>query len=201
MMKNLFFLTVAVALTAVFAGCNKNMDAPEVGVTINGVTWATRNVDAPGKFANNPQDAGMFYQWNRKKGWPVTGTVTGWPTTPASGTTWATANDPCPTGWRVPTKAELEALVAAGTAFGTYDGVNGVYAGSAPDRIFLPLSGSRFSLDGRIIYIGDAGAYWSSIQFDGSTAGALESFLSGNFVAVFDDTNKLYGFSIRCVKK
>ena len=199
-MKNLFFLTVAVALTAVFAGCNKNMDAPEVGVTINGVTWATRNVDAPGKFANNPQDAGMFYQWNRKKGWPVTGTVTGWPTTPASGTTWATANDPCPTGWRVPTKSELAALVAAGTTFGTYNGVNGLYAGSAPDRIFLPLPGERSPASGAIDGIGKAGIYWSSTQFNDGCAGALEFYLPGSSVRIYDDLNKLCGFSIRCVK-
>ncbi|MDR1808976.1 MAG: hypothetical protein LBR34_01040, partial [Prevotella sp.] len=39
------------------------------GVVINGVCWATRNVDAPGTFAETPESAGMFYQWNRSLGW------------------------------------------------------------------------------------------------------------------------------------
>ena len=42
--------------------------APTDGVVINGVRWATRNVDKPGTFAANPEDAGMLYQWNRKVG-------------------------------------------------------------------------------------------------------------------------------------
>ncbi|GHV11860.1 hypothetical protein FACS1894162_7590 [Bacteroidia bacterium] len=29
------------------------------GIEINGVTWATRNVDSPGNFATNPEDTGM----------------------------------------------------------------------------------------------------------------------------------------------
>ena len=38
----------------------------DAGVVINGITWATRNVDEPGKFAARPEDAGMYYQWNSK---------------------------------------------------------------------------------------------------------------------------------------
>ena len=41
-------------------------------VIINGVKWATCNVDAPGTFAAAPESAGMFYQWNRKIGWSAT---------------------------------------------------------------------------------------------------------------------------------
>ena len=39
------------------------------GVLINGVRWATRNVDAPGTFTTAPENAGMLYQWNRRVGW------------------------------------------------------------------------------------------------------------------------------------
>ena len=34
------------------------------GVVIDGIRWATRNVDTPGTFANAPSEAGMFYQFN-----------------------------------------------------------------------------------------------------------------------------------------
>jgi hypothetical protein len=38
-------------------------------VVIDGVKWATCNVDSPDTFASDPQSAGMFYQWNRFTGW------------------------------------------------------------------------------------------------------------------------------------
>ncbi|MCL2328610.1 MAG: hypothetical protein FWC39_08890, partial [Bacteroidetes bacterium] len=83
----------------------------DTGVVINGVKWATRNVDAFGTFAATPESAGMFYQWNRPQAWNATDTiVTGWDNTLPTGTTWEKANDPCPTGWRVPTLEEQESL-------------------------------------------------------------------------------------------
>jgi hypothetical protein len=54
------------------------------GVLINGVIWATSNVDAPGTFAKNPEDTGMFYQWNRKIGWSTSDPMTN----SDGGTTW-----------------------------------------------------------------------------------------------------------------
>ena len=93
-------------------------------VLINGVRWATRNVDAPGTFAASPESAGMFYQWNRRKAWAATGEkVPGWPpnwdgwegwswnhTNPGA-TTWEVSNDPSPAGYRVPTYAEILSLI------------------------------------------------------------------------------------------
>ncbi|MDR1809513.1 MAG: hypothetical protein LBR34_03800, partial [Prevotella sp.] len=64
--------------TFIAAGCSKDDDdnggtttstTTDPGVVINGVRWATRNVDAPGTFAATPESAGMFYQWNRSLGW------------------------------------------------------------------------------------------------------------------------------------
>jgi len=58
------------------------------GVTINGVTWATRNVNAPGTFAEKGSDAGMLYQWNRRIGWSSTKPLTSSP----SGHSWNSSN-------------------------------------------------------------------------------------------------------------
>ena len=119
------------------------------GVTINGVRWATRNVDSFGTFAAAPEDFGMFYQWGRSQAWPSTGMVVGWNSTapPYEGAeaviTWASEYDPCPTGWRVPTGAELRGLVAAGSTWATRNGVNGHLFGTAPNQIFLPAAGLR----------------------------------------------------------
>ena len=125
MRKSKIFLGVALLSTGIFTACepkepsgngnnnnnNNNTSTTDVGVVINGVTWATRNVDKPNTFAAKPESTGCFYQWNRPTAWAATGDVTGWNNTYPEGTTWATANDPCPAGWRVPTRAEIESLL------------------------------------------------------------------------------------------
>jgi len=137
-MKKIFFsfwlLLALGTVTVVFNSCSKNDDPKQdtltvdKGVVINGVKWATRNVAAPGFFAANPEDPGMFYQWNRKKAWPVTGAVTGWDSSYPTGTTWEQANDPSPAGWRVPTFAEIQSLLDTtyvSNGWTTENGVNG----------------------------------------------------------------------------
>ena len=79
----------------------------ETGVVINGVMWATRNVDSVGIFAENSGSLGMSYQWNRKKPCYVKGKVTDWDAI----ATWEAVNDPCPDGWRVPTRTEIGKLL------------------------------------------------------------------------------------------
>jgi hypothetical protein len=38
----------------------------EEGVVINGICWATRNLDVGGVFVANPEYYGALYQWGRK---------------------------------------------------------------------------------------------------------------------------------------
>ena len=114
----------------------------EQGVVVNGVRWATRNVDTPGTFAQNPESFGRLYQWNRRSAWNVRySTVLGWNSSTPTGTSWTFLNDPCPPGWRVPTRAELQRLVDAGSTWTTRNGVNGRLFGAAPNQIFLPAAG------------------------------------------------------------
>ena len=63
-------------------------------VLINGVYWASRNVAAPGTFAASPEDAGYFYQWNNKEGWPATGAASG-SSRVLHGGSWGTNADDC----------------------------------------------------------------------------------------------------------
>jgi len=171
------------------------------GVVINGVRWATRNVDAPGIFAQNPESLGMFYQWNRRTGWAATGNVSGWNSSTPAGTTWTSANDPCPQGWRVPTETELRTLINANFVTSQWATVNGVNGHRFTDRntgnnIFLPAVGSRYSGHGTLYHAGSIGCYWSSTQFNSSNAYYLY-FYSGN--ARVNYNNRAYGFSVRCV--
>jgi uncharacterized protein (TIGR02145 family) len=143
-------------------------------VLINGVKWATRNVAAPGTFATNAYDAGDFYQWNSKVGWPSTGTVTGWNrswtggyTNPSSTDTWTSANDPSPAGYRVPTYAEIQTLLDTTKVTHTWTTQNSINGEKFTDKttgnsLFLPALGYRYGDDGTLINVGSNGFCWSS---------------------------------------
>lgn len=165
------------------------------GVVINGVTWATRNVDKPGTFAANPEEAGMFYQWNRKIGWSTIDPLinsdggTTWDSSSPEGNTWEKVNDPCPPGWRVPTVTELESLVKAGSQWTTINGKKGRVFGNDDNSIFLPAAGFRF--DGSLYLSGSGGCYWNSTNV------RCLNFHSGAVGVVSNDRD--FGFSVRCV--
>ena len=109
------------------------------GVFINGVRWATRNVDRPGMFAPTPESLGSFFQWNSgitEQGWS-------WE--------WERENDPCPQGWRIPTRTELHSLSNASHYWNGWR--PGFVVGTAPHQIFLPQERSILS---------SATCYWSN---------------------------------------
>lgn len=86
-------------------------------VLINGLIWINRNVGKPGTFTDEIDDIGYCYQFNRKEGWvggkanpDFVAAVNSY--VPSEGDDWVTsawtdANNPCPTGWRVPTGQEV----------------------------------------------------------------------------------------------
>ena len=177
----------------------------EVGVVINGIRWATRNVDAPGTFADNPEDAGMFYQWNRRIGWSSTDPMTDsngntvWNSSIPAGTAWTQANDPCPAGWRVPTHQELISLRDAGHEWVSNwndTGINGRLFGTAPNQIFLPAAGDRRSTTGELLLVGSFGSYWTSTRYADYTA--QSSWFGSGGVGV-GWAWRASGFSVRCV--
>jgi uncharacterized protein (TIGR02145 family) len=175
----------------------------EKGVEINGVVWAPRNVGAPGTFIDKPEDAGMFYQWNRRTGWsstnPMVNSSSGvaWDTSISTATTWERMNDPCPNGWRIPTRAELNSLMGSENKWTDRNNVNGRLFGTAPNRIFLPAAGARSSLDGRLGSVNAWGFYWSRDGFfPADAAWCLTSSLGS---IAFGHWRKAEGISIRCV--
>jgi hypothetical protein len=82
---------------------------------IAGNKWCNTNLtlDSNGNptFVNRPDGTGYIWQFNRKKGWPPTGSVTGWPTSYLPHGDWAPENDPSPAGYRLPTRDDLQALL------------------------------------------------------------------------------------------
>lgn len=179
----------------------------EPGVLINGVVWATTNVDAPGTFAANPEDYGMLYQWNRKIGWSATDPLTSspvdqeWEINDPLGDSWDADNDPCPEGWRLPIYEELDKLVDAGkvsSEWTTRNGVNGreFKDNSSGNTVFVPAVGFRpyGSLKGE----GVLGEYWTSdLYFNGH--GMI--LLFNNTAAGILYNPHSSGCPIRCVQK
>jgi uncharacterized protein (TIGR02145 family) len=170
------------------------------GVKIGSTVWATCNVDAPGTFAANPQSAGKFYQWNRKIAWSATGSVTGWDASTPSGTSWTSANDPCPEGWRVPNSAEIDALLANTTNSWTTSyngtGIAGRIFTSGTNSLFFPAAGYRDGSSSALYFAGTYGRYWSSAQYDSTNAYNLY-FGSSN--AGRNYYYRADGQSVRCV--
>ena len=163
--------TMAITLTGCAASRSTTRDA---GVVINGVRWATRNVDIPGTFVRNPHDVGMFYQWNSAKAWNATTEhVANWGTPDTQSWGWDSANDPCPRGWRLPTLTELQILFNAGYVVATQNGVNGALFGRAPNQIFLPAGGWRYRTDGSLRSSNLGGAYWSATGAPAGTQASL----------------------------
>jgi uncharacterized protein (TIGR02145 family) len=150
------------------------------GVVINGIRWATRNVDAPGTFAASPESVGMFYRWNTKVAHPTVlsgQAVSIWEkdVPVPSGSTWEKANDPSPAGWRVPTYKELMTLhnpkypkegYHTMYGYGTSNGINGIrytdmQTGSS---LFLP------EFDDMYNHFWWGASYWSSTSYDSDKA-------------------------------
>jgi uncharacterized protein (TIGR02145 family) len=174
------------------------------GVVINGVKWATRNVDVFQTFAPTPESFGMLYQWNRKKAWnTIDKVVENWIVSLPTGTEWEKSDDPCPCGWRLPTLHEFELLINSNNTWTKVNNIWGRRFGSGDSTIFLPAVGYRTrgnGLNGRFNDTGRLGYYWSSTQYS-STNAHLLLFFYGNVDTGGVGSDKRDGYSVRCVSE
>jgi hypothetical protein len=89
----------------------------------------------------------------------------------------------------VPTEAEWEAervLFATNNA-----------AGAFASKLKLPVAGYRNYPTGWLVDVGSSGNYWSSTV---SVAHARNLYF-GSSIANMYNTNRAYGFSVRCIKE
>jgi hypothetical protein len=195
----------------VFWGCGKEDKEPlelpkdpltyDEGVVINGVKWATRNVDKPGTFAVKPESGGMFYKWNSKVAWFVVGeSVENWDNSMPAGTEWVKENDPSPTGWRIPTKEELQKLLDAGYVLTEVNGVSGLSFGTAPNSLFLPIQGGIGAGSGGRI-TPNVAAYWSGDLIEGKMNYLLYNDNLQPPAQLYEFSLAELAMSIRCVAK
>jgi len=181
-MKNILFfcLFLPFSLSPTYLNCNarseiltaiqitqEGAEIPE-WVIIDGVKWATRNVDAPGTFVARPEDAGMSYKWNSKIG--LSNTEPDEDIDEGNtmfmrhmiDDTWEKANDHCPSGWHVPTDIELKSLANAAKERTTLNGVDGRIFGSDDNLLFLPID--AYGSSNGTGYLVDGGAWCSFIM-------------------------------------
>jgi uncharacterized protein (TIGR02145 family) len=143
-------------------------------VTMNDITWATRNVGEKGQFMNNIEDYGGYYSFDE-------------------------ANTACPTGWRTPTAQEFEVLVGTNSEWIYLNGKAGRRFGNGNQTIFLPAAGSG---GGSGIWdINSIGGYWSSTAYN-STYGYFLGFNSSGVSSSSNGNRSPYlRLSVRCVRQ
>ncbi|MEG2760172.1 MAG: FISUMP domain-containing protein [Mucinivorans sp.] len=106
-----------------------------------------------------------------------------------------------PDGWRLPTFDEFKQLHDRTThEWINRDGLNGMLFTDTDNgnEIFFPAAGHRDYTDGALLAVGTQGVYWSS-SIGNATYGLYLNFHAG-YVYPQLDTNRMYGFPLRCVQ-
>jgi uncharacterized protein (TIGR02145 family) len=203
--------------TFTYSNCDgSNMAIVDVLNPTTGKIWMDRNLGAS-RVATSSTDAnsyGELYQWGRlKDGHQCRNSAT---TTTQSSTdvpgnanfitfngSWdwrSTQNDnlwqgvngknnPCPTGYRLPTKAEWDAEQASWSSNNA--------AGAFASLLILPVAGFRHS-NNSMYEVGAGLHYWSS-SVGGYSFTSQRLVLNTTYDGVYSD-RRGYGLSVRCIK-
>ena len=182
-----------------------------------GATWMDRNLGATQQATSSTDAAayGDLYQWGRftdghqcrTSGTTSTNATTATPghgdfittggsfpfdwLTPEDDTLWqgvGGTNNPCPSGYRLPTETELNTELSA------WGSINAAGAFASPLK--LPVAGLRYSSNGALANVGSSGVYWAS-AVSGTTARNL--FFSSSAASVAG-AGRANGGSVRCIK-
>lgn len=174
---------------------------PFVGSTeiydINGTSKSTGATIATGKvtFAKAVQTPATFYTYGSSNNdWASPNNYTSKNWNDISESDGKTFFDPCPEGWRLPTKAEYSNFST--TTF-TWDATN---SGRTYNGNWFPAAGYRDSGDGSMSGVGSYGYYWSASPYSEYYGYGLY-FYSGRVDPADNYGDRAYGFSVRCVQE
>jgi uncharacterized protein (TIGR02145 family) len=162
---------------------------------------------------------GGYWQWGRKEmaaagpsgsgaGQANSGAIAGWNSIYAANGSWSDAiktnNDPCPVGFRVPTRIQWQginsnnAVLDIGSSWLVGSATNYSTGKRFGDLLFLPAAGVRsISYDGALYNRGSLGYYWSSSEFESDSAWYL--FFELGFATTNGSRIRTNGFSLRCI--
>jgi uncharacterized protein (TIGR02145 family) len=189
----------------------------EVTNPTTGKTWMDRNLGAS-QAATSSTDANAFgdlYQWGRGSDGhqcrtSATTTTLSSTDQPAHGNfilapnapyDWRSSqndnlwqgvngvNNPCPTGYRLPTLSELDAERASWNSQNS--------AGAYGSALKFSMTGGRNFADAQINTIGTNGSYWSS-TINSTNASHIRFTIS---FADFINSNRAFGLPVRCIKE
>ncbi|MCT3923209.1 hypothetical protein HZP94_08290 [Elizabethkingia anophelis] len=196
-------------------------------VRINGIIWMRHNLgadtsvnpDIPTQLTN-----GNYYQWGHKNAVASEATsanaIPGWDKSYAPNNAWnsgsffiaeKTINDPCPSGWRVPTNREINILDTSTTK--TTIGVvkessNNYSAAKVLTSIYntevkmtIPFSGYRSSSDGTLLSRGTGGIIWSATANSSNLIQAVQWAIYDHYPSNdnFPWTEKNEAAPVRCL--
>jgi uncharacterized protein (TIGR02145 family) len=106
-----------------------------------------------------------------------------------------TVYDPCPVGWKVPSKDAWSTLNTGNFTWSNTD-VGSTYTGSP--SFFYPASGYRDFSNGSFSNVGTFGCCWSSAVDD---ANGYSLYFYSGYVNPALSNLRAYGFSVRCVRE
>jgi len=157
----------------------------------------TSELDANGQVPPSHPAYGKFVKSNENFDWRIDQDSLLWNTGTKDNPV-KSENDPCPCGWRIPTKEEWSNLWWAtdkgGGEQGELNGVKGYFYVAGSKKLFLPNGGYRDGRHGGMGYVETRGLYWSS------TAIRLNGFAGAySFQNVVVGYYSGWGLSIRCV--
>jgi len=144
------------------------------GTPVNGTTTTNSTTDDPGHgdFILEPNSP---YDWRDPQNDNLWQGVSG-------------INNPCPSGYRLPTQTEL---MTERTSWGSSNN-NGAYA----SPLKLVVAGTRDYSNGTLVNVGGGSGYWSS-TVDGTNA---RNILINSTNALPYPMYRAAGFSVRCIK-
>ena len=120
-----------------------------------------------------------------------------------------TANDPCPTGWRVPTEAEWASIYGssdpnpATAVANKWQWINTTATGGFKigDFLFLPAAGFRQCTDGSFYAVGVTGSYWSTTISSNDVTDVYDLYFGNTFAIPLTDGSRAHGMSVRCISE
>ena len=178
-------------------------------LVVDGLCWASANVDNPQTFATRPDMQTKFYQWNKLTAYSATEPLTpAWDATLNNSETWTV--NPCPANWRLPTREDYQSLNSSGSTWadantrgnltpGRFYGYSNASC-SLPNNMsgcaFFPAFGYR-TADGALADY-TRGGCWTGTQV--STNNGYYLTFTSSESALGSGLTKAHGRTIRCVR-